>query len=134
VSKPFPDLSLYTIAIDGTWDEPLWDDQAKPRYTQCIAANLYRNTVPFETTAGSEYRGNFLAAKSLFATIPELPFQFAALDRQTSTPFRTASPNNGPTAAGLHANKKSMRALALDDGRLIGTLHFWARKICRDGT
>jgi hypothetical protein len=69
VSKPFPDLSLYTIAIDGTWDEPLWDDQAKPRYTQCIAANLYRNTVPFETTAGSEYRGNFLAAKSLFATI-----------------------------------------------------------------
>ena len=31
------------------------------------------------------------------------------------------------TATGLHADQKAMRALATDDGRLIGAFHFEIR-------
>ncbi len=45
------------------------------------------------------------------------------LDRETMTALRTACANDAAAAAGLHANQKTMGALATHDRRLISAFH-----------
>ena len=44
-------------------------------------------------------------------------------DSQAMTALGAARANDGTSAAGLHADEEAVRALATDDGRLIGALH-----------
>lgn len=45
------------------------------------------------------------------------------LDAETLTTLGATSTDNGASTAGRHADQEAMRALATDDGGLIGALH-----------
>jgi hypothetical protein len=78
----------------------------------------------FVATARSENCGDIFSAETLFAAIPERRVQIAGLNSEPGSPFGPPRANNRPTATGLHANQKAVRALTFDDWRLESAFHF----------
>jgi hypothetical protein len=53
------------------------------------------------------------------------PYSEPGSDGQALSPFGTSGVDDGPAAAGLHADEKAMGARAADFGGLISAFHGW---------
>ena len=119
-------MALHQVAINRQRKKALGYNQPQPRKIKPVFPDLNEQHISPETAARGQYCSDILATEALFATIPaipDLPVQIAGLHGEPGPPFGSPGANNSPTTTGLHANKKPVRTLTLDDRRLEGALH-----------
>lgn len=125
--EPFPDQPLAPVSVHSPGQESLWNDDAKAGVRRFVLHYRDRQNIGTNEPAGLEDFPEFRASQACACPegtrLGKAGIHTIPLDGQTRPSLGTTGANHCTPTTGFHALEKAVCALALDDGRLVGSLH-----------